>query len=249
MAPDTVPGLTALADVRHGFFDRRGGVSTGRLASLNLAMRDGERAEALRENWIRAARALHPSWSDAQVAIVDQVHADGIVEVVSPSGCLATLGPADAMFTTRPDVVLAVRTADCVPVLVAGPGVVAAIHAGWRGVAAGIVGKTLARMAEVTGIRPEDCVAAVGPHISAASYEVGPEVVAGIAASGVPPEVFVRPERHVDLRAAVAHQLTVASVSAIEHVHRCTLLDSDLFSHRREGPVTGRQAALIGRRP
>ncbi|MCB9674326.1 MAG: peptidoglycan editing factor PgeF [Alphaproteobacteria bacterium] len=235
--------------MRHVFTDRSGGVSTGPLATLNLARRDGEDDAALLENWARVARALDPVWSADQLVLLDQVHGGEVVHARGATGPLATLAAADAVVTDVPGLLLAIRTADCVPVLFAGPGVVGAAHAGWRGVAAGVVPNTVAALGDL-GAAPDQLVAAIGPHIGVEAYEVGEEVVRGIEASGVPRERFVllRARPHVDLRAAVVHQLERAGVRVVGHVHRCTHTDPDCFSHRRDGPITGRQASVIGRR-
>jgi len=135
------PLLTARSQapgrIAHGFSTRRGGVSTGARASLDLNDPD----DAVRtENWRRLlddAGAPGPH----RVAWLKQVHGDRVVEVTSPGGVTEPVAEGDAAFTTEPDLVLAVRTADCVPVLLAGPGVVAAAHSGWRGTALDIVGR------------------------------------------------------------------------------------------------------------
>lgn len=238
--PEGVEGIV------HGFTSRRGGVSTGGLASLNLALREHEVPEALSENWRRVLAALRTDLRLQDLAIVEQVHGAEVLEVDGGRGPLDVVGRADALITTVPGVVLAIRTADCVPVLFASPGGVAAAHAGWRGVAAGIVPNTLEALCRRTGDAPQHVRVAVGPHIGPDAYEVGPEVVEGIARSGVPEPVFVR-GKNVDLRAAVVHQLVRGGVRAIGHVHRCTFADPDLFSHRRTGVQAGRLAAVIAR--
>ncbi len=140
-------------------------------------------------------------------------------------------------------------TADCVPVLVAGQGVVAAIHAGWRGLVAGVIPQTLARMAQDGPLS-----AAIGPCISARNYEVGDEVIAEFVAAGVPEAVVARrdpawPRVHADVRAVAAHQLRAAGCGSVWLSERCTFADSALASFRRDGPHSGRQVSLIGLRP
>ncbi|MEZ4321413.1 MAG: peptidoglycan editing factor PgeF [Myxococcota bacterium] len=244
---DHAAALEALPGVRHVFTDRTGGVSVGPLASLNLALREGEEPTRLVENWSRVARALHPSFTAEGVVLLDQVHGAAVVRAHAPTGPLATLAPADAVYTDVPGLLLAIRTADCVPVLVAGDGIVGAAHAGWRGVASGVVPALVRAM----GVDPGTLSVAVGPHIGVDAYEVGDEVVSGIVASGVPRERFVveRARPHVDLRAAVVHQLESLGVKTIGHVRRCTATDRDCYSHRRDGPATGRQASVIALEP
>lgn len=231
--------------VRHGFTTRVGGVSTGPLASLNLAMRPGETPENLIENWDRAAAALDPSWRSSNIALVEQVHGGEVIQVDAPSGPLEVLGRADAMVTTRTDIVLAVRTADCVPVVLEAAGCIAAAHAGWRGVAAKVLERTVEAMRELGAF---EIHAVVGPHIGVEAYEVGREVVEGICATGVPEPVFVRAgERpHVDVGAAAAYQLQRLGVR-VRRDSPCTFSEPRFYSHRRDAGVTGRQAGLIGR--
>lgn len=243
--------LTALGRVAHGFTTRLGGVSTGVRASLDLADPD---VEARGENWRRALLDLGGGEANA-VAVLEQVHGDGIVEVTDPLGPHVPVAQADASFTTRPGVVLAVRTADCVPVLLAGPGVVAAAHSGWRGTAVDIVGKLVTKLQTRLGVDPASLVAAVGPAISRDAYEVGPEVVDGLRQTGLADDVFGwgpsprNPDERfvVDLKRAVRAQLARRGVRSIEVSDACTLGDDAFFSVRRDGSGTGRQAGLIAR--
>lgn len=239
LLPAVLPGARA------GFTDRHGGVSTGPLASLNLALRGEETAAHLTENWDRVARALDPARGAHDVALVDQVHGAEVRVVTDPTGPLATQGRADALVTAKKGIVLAVRTADCVPVLLAGEGCIAAAHAGWRGVAAGVLEATVRVMRELGAERIH---AVIGPHIGIEAYEVGDEVVHGIAATGVPHEVFVqrRVRAHVDVGAAAAWQLEQLGVR-VHREPRCTFHDAGFYSHRRDGEATGRQAGVITR--
>ncbi|MEZ6183903.1 MAG: polyphenol oxidase family protein [Planctomycetota bacterium] len=229
----------------HGFTTRTGGCSEGPLASLNLARRPGEEDARLEENWRRALGALGAGFAPADVALLSQVHGPEVARVTAPSGWDRTLGAFDAAVTTTPGVVLAVRAADCVPVLFAAEGVVGVAHAGWRGAACGVIPRTLEalRALGAQGIR-----AGIGPSISGARYEVGLEVVEALEASGVAPEVFVVERRgakaYVDVGAAVAAQLAAGGVERIGRIRRCTHADPELFSHR-EDPRAGRQVGLI----
>ncbi len=228
-----------------------GGVSVGTWGALNLARRAEEDDEILTENWRRVAATLGLT-ADA-VAIVTQVHDATVLPVSEPSGPLHTLGEADAMWTARAGVLLAVRVADCVPVLLAAPGGVAVAHAGWRGAAAGVVAATVEALCAGVGADPDQVAAAVGPHISGANYEVGPEVVDGLSSSGIDKAVFVRPgtrgRPHVDLGAAVGAQLEAAGVLRVRHVAACTYGESRFHSYRRDGPASGRLAGVIARLP
>jgi YfiH family protein len=250
----TAPGLAALAGVAHGFTTRAGGVSgapfCARGEGLNLARRPGERDEALRENWRRVAAAL----GGRDVAVVEQVHG-GEVAVVGAGARpdpLAPLGRADALVTAAPGVVLAVRVADCAPVLLAAPGprpAVAAVHAGWRGAAARVVPAALDALLRLSGAAPEEVRAVIGPHIGPAAFEVGPEVVRALAATGVSAAAFARAgprgRPHVDLGAVLAAQLAARGVRAVERAGPCTVEDGRVWSHRRDGDAGGRQAGVI----
>lgn len=240
----------APAGVVHGFTTRAGGVSTGPLASLNLAARPGETSDALEENWDRVLRSLDPRLRASRVALLSQVHGAVVVRVDAPLGPHTAHGEADAAVTTELGVALAVRVADCVPVLLASPRGVAVAHAGWRGTAGGVVAATVQALLAATAEAPEAVRAFIGPHISAEAYEVGEEVVEGLRASGLPEGVFRRrgPRRdHVDLGAAVAWQLESAGVCQIHALRACTARDDRFYSHRRDGAATGRLAGVIAR--
>ncbi|MCB9686778.1 MAG: peptidoglycan editing factor PgeF [Alphaproteobacteria bacterium] len=233
----------------HGFTTREGGVSTGPLSSLHLAHREGEDPAHLEENWRRVATALAPHLDPSRVAVLHQVHGADVVRVTEPPGHDAPVASADASYTTEPDIVLAVRVADCVPVLVAGDGVVGAAHAGWRGVAAGVVPALIEAMRS-TGAGPLS--AAIGPCIHPDAFEVGTEVVEGLLEAGIPRDVVVhhlgpRGRPQVDLVACVAHHLRAAGVEVVDVVDRCTASDPRMYSHRRDGPTTGRSAGVIAR--
>ena len=238
-----------LADYPHGFTTRHGGVSLGELASLNLAMRGHEEPVRLEENWRRVVAATPFDGGIDRVALLHQVHGDRVIVVDRPSGVLATVGEADGAVTTRQDVVLAVRTADCVPVLYACPGGVAVAHAGWRGVAAEVVARTLEVLCEQTGVVASHVRVVIGPHISQAAYEVGVDVIDGIARTGVPEKVFVHAATtpHVGLGAAVAFQLERLGVTLLDRCDPCTFSNPNFFSHRRDGAATGRLAGVIAR--
>lgn len=176
----------------------------------------------------------------AGVAMASQVHGREVLRVSAPG----LAGEADALVTETPGLLLAVRVADCVPVLVVGARGVAAIHAGWRGLVAGVIGAGLDALGE-------PLAAAVGPCISVENYEVGDEVVAGVRAAGAPEAVFLRagPRRaHVDLRALAAWQLREAGVPEVEVLPHCTFASPALHSHRRGGAAAGRQAGVVGLR-
>jgi YfiH family protein len=217
--------LSQRSSVLHGFTGKR----TGSGESLDLG--SGRNAEA----WAAAARAIGAAgWP---VAWLQQVHGDRVRQVSVPG----LQGEGDALVTEEHGVLLAIRTADCLPILVAGDGIVAAIHAGWRGLGAGIVEATL-RVLENRG----PLVAVVGPAICGTCYEVGKEVV-DVLAGRAAREVFVTRERHVDLGALAVHILERAGVGT-ERIAVCTRCGVGLHSHRRDGEAAGRQAGFVGLR-
>jgi len=245
------PALSALTGVAHGFTGRRGGVSEGPLASLNLARRPGERDAALVANWSAAMSAAGLS---GPIALMNQVHGAEVLEVLEGSGPLAVAGDADALLTRAPGVALAVRVADCVPVLLAAPSgaprgaAIAAVHAGWRGTAARIVEAAVDAVCEASGARPETLVAAIGPAIGPCCYEVSQEVADAICAAGGRALPGPRGRPHLDLREANAAQLRGRGVTTIDFVGPCTRCSPDHYSHRGDGPATGRQVGLIALR-
>lgn len=233
------PRLRRRADVRHGFTTRV--TSTG--ARLDLG------TEATPGAWAAVARSI--GVPGAAVARVHQVHGR-VVHRVRAGG---VAGQGDGLWTTEPGLVLAVRTADCVPVLLAlgEPAVaVAAVHAGWRGVAAEILAAAVHALRSVDPSAPIE--AAIGPAISGPRYEVGEEVVEAIVATGVPEDAFVQrppgaPRPFADVRAAAHHQLAALGVSTIEQLPHCTFDDLQLWSHRRQGLERGSLAAVIAMSP
>jgi len=193
-----------------------------------------------------------------------QVHGAAVVTVTDPTTHDATV-EADALVTATRGVTVAVRTADCVPVLLADPmaGVVAAVHAGWRGVAQGVVVAAVARMAEL-GAQPEGLVAALGPCITRESFEVGPEVVSELRAAGLAAgwlDATIDDGRwlaagpgdrlHVDLHVLLTFQLASTGTprEQVEQLSRCTVREPALFhSYRRDGAAAGRQLNAIALR-
>ena len=158
-----------LAGVPHGFLGRRGGVSVGVAAGLNTGLGSGDEGEAVAENRRRAAAAVLPG---APLVGVYQIHSPDCVVVDAPWSD-AGRPHADALVTRRAGLLLGIVTADCAPVLLADPaaGVIGAAHAGWKGAIGGVTDSTIAAMIGL-GARRESIVAAVGPCIAQASYEV-----------------------------------------------------------------------------
>jgi YfiH family protein len=220
----------------------------------------GSRARAQDEDWQPVAAALGV---EAQLARMHQVH--GAAVVVRRAGDAARsagepLPEADILISDDPSLALAIQTADCVPLLIADrvTGAVAAAHAGWRGLAAGVPGVTVAAFARELGSSPGDLVAAIGPSISAERYEVGQDVRGRFVAAGFSAEAIerwfrpgVRPAHWLFDGARSAHdQLEAAGLPAgsIHSAALCTAAYPDLFcSYRRDGTGAGRIAGAIRR--
>lgn len=230
------------AGLVHGFTDRLGGVSEGRHATLNLGRRWGDDPVAVAENYRRVAAAAGFAVEDLQLA--RQVHGTAMLR----AGEFAAEAEADAVWTHRDDhLVAGVLTADCVPVLLADQAgtVAAAIHSGWKGTASNIVGATVQGLEQ--RVPASTLVAAIGPCIELAAFEVGEEVAVRFDPAFVRREGFARP--HVDLVAVVRAQLIAAGVPAgsIERIGGCTFADpSRYFSYRRDGAGIGQMLAFIG---
>lgn len=220
------------------FTTRRGGAATGPYASLDLAIGDGghDRA-AVEENYRRvAALAGVPR---ERVVQGRQTHATRVDVVDGPR---PIVDGVDGHATGMPGLALLVLTADCLPVALAADGAVAMVHAGWRGLAGGILaeGVRALRAAGGTGA----VTAAIGPGAGGCCYEVGDEVRA--AFSDVPD---ARRGRNIDLKAVATARLRAVGVDTVHDVGLCTMCsDASLFfSHRRDGGVTGRQAGVAWR--
>ncbi|MEL7976223.1 peptidoglycan editing factor PgeF [Isoptericola sp. F-RaC21] len=234
-----------------GFTTRHGGVSPAPWSSLDLGTSTGDDPVRVREN-----RARLGEWVGAPVAFAAQVHGDRVLGLgadelaewssAEPPGAA---GAADAMVTAEPGLGLGVLVADCVPVVLADPvaRVVAVAHAGRKGVAAGVVHRVVEQML-ARGARAAQLRAAVGPAVCGACYEVPAEMREEVAA--VVPEAWATTTAGtpgLDLPAGVVAQLAHHGVDAVR-VDRCTLTDTDLFSHRRataQGATTGRQAGVV----
>ena len=220
------------------FSDRRGGVSAGPYESLNLGVLTDDDAANVVENRRRLAERL--GVKPANVAMGWQVHGAELAEWDAPPADPGYARPGaglervDGHVTSLPGLGLLVLAADCYPLALSDGARVAMVHCGWRGLAAGIVARAVARLQGSVS-------AAVGPGIGACCYEVGPEVLD--AFSDVP---GVASERMLDLRAVLAVKLAAAGVSDVQHVEHCTSCRADLyFSHRRDHGLTGRQGGLI----
>ena len=224
----------SLAPLRHGFFTRRGGASSGVFSGLNCGPGSSDQSEIVRINRARAAGALEVP--PDHLLTVHQVHS---ADVVTVDGPLQDRPRADAMVTAAPGVALAVLTADCQPVLFADAeaGVIGAAHAGWRGALDGVLEATLDAM-EALGAQRGRIRAAIGPSISQAAYEVGPELLDDFMADDPQNARFFangEGDRYqFDLPGFGLHRLRAAGVGAAEWTRHCTYSDpTRFFSYRR----------------
>lgn len=235
----------SLAPLRHGFFTRRGGASSGVFAGLNCGEGSSDIAEIVAINRTRVAEAM--AVPPAHLVSVHQVHSATALAVEGP---FSDKPRADAMVTATPGLALAVLTADCQPVLLAdhGAGVVGAAHAGWRGTLDGVLEATIAAM-QGLGAQPGRIRAVIGPAISQAAYEVGPDLLDEFLAEDSESARYFangKGDRYLlDLPGYGLHRLRRAGVAQAEWTRHCTYGDPERFySYRR---ATHEGAADYGR--
>jgi YfiH family protein len=240
-----------LEDVPHGFAGRRGGVSTGVHAGLNVGLGSHDDREAVMRNRDLARDALLPG---ATLVTVHQVHSPDVMTVTDPIADTARPA-ADAMVTNHPGLVLGILTADCVPVLFADAdaGVVGAAHAGWKGAIGGVTDRTIEAMVAL-GADPARIACAIGPCIGRASYEVGDDFAARFEKDDSANERFFTPGRpghhQFDIAAYVAARLAGAGIGRIALLDEDTYSQPDRFySYRRachaQESDYGRQISMI----
>jgi hypothetical protein len=251
-----VSPLLERAGVPHAFSTRVGGLSPAPFDSLNLGNPNGC---AVQDNYER----IYENYRLLQSAIgcgahtrlwVHQVHGADVASAMRGNP-FESGAKADALVSDDPEKILAVRVADCVPVLLAAEDgkMVAAVHAGWRGVVAGVVPAAIQKLRSL-GCSADGLVAAIGPCIGEDAFEVGPEVVNAferVFAAEAPARRTPDGKGRVNLRRAVLLQLGSAGMrpDRIQSTDRCTYRDhEEFFSHRRDKGVTGRMAALIAPR-
>jgi YfiH family protein len=228
-----------LPGARVYFSTRQGGVSEAPYDTLNLGILTGDEREAVVENRRRLADRV--GVSPERVAMGWQVHGADVREWQEPVESRfvdpdADLAHVDGHRTHEEDLALLVLAADCLPIAVSNENQAAMLHCGWRGLAAGIVERAVREF-------DDPPVAAIGPCIGPCCYEVGPEVLQHF-------DDDLADGRMLDLRAAATRKLEAAGVMWVEHVDLCTSCNPDLFfSHRRDGPETGRQAGVVVREP
>jgi YfiH family protein len=184
-------------------------------------------------------------WSNSfgscgNLATLHQIHSDIVVDAGGRSG---SLGGGDALIENTPGQLIAVKTADCIPILMVDPRqrAVAAVHAGWRGTVQNIATQAVQHMQRRFSSRPDDLLVAIGPGIGKCCYEVGPEVAEQFAE-------FADSHRHVDLSSANRHQVADCGVP-LDHIYTgdlCTMCNSDFHSFRRDKQQAGRMLSVVG---
>ena len=239
--------------VPHCFTTRLGGVSQGHLSSLNIGMHRGDDPQNVAQNYRILSDTL--GFAPENLVLTRQVHSD-IVRTVTREdarGLDHHLYPeCDALITNDPGTALVIFTADCTPILLHDPvtGAVGAAHAGWRGTAADIAGKTVQAMIRNFGCESANIRAAIGPNIGFCCFETGPEVPeAMIAAFGDAAGEWIRPsggKYYVNLKEINTYALRRAGVTKIEISQECTMCSPNRFwSHRITGGLRGSQGAII----
>lgn len=239
-----------LSPVRHGFFTRRGGASSGVFAGLNCGSGSSDQTEIVSINRARAAEALDVA--PDRLTGVHQIHSADVAIVDAPSKVPPR---ADGIVTKTPDLAISVLTADCQPVLFADEkaGVVGAAHAGWRGALDGVLEATIDAMLSLGATR-DGIAAVIGPTISQSAYEVGPEFFDTFM---VEDESYARffaggtdDRMHFDLPAFGLYRLRSAGIGSAEWTRHCTYADPERFysyrrtTHAKEADY-GRQIAAI----
>ncbi len=241
----------SMLSLRHGVFTRRGGVSTGRWASLNVGGTVGDDPDAVWRNHEIMYETLEVNSSRSVTTWL--VHSVDVVYVDGPLAERRWFAKADAMVTDRPDTPLVMRYADCTPLYFYDPvkGVIGLAHAGWRGTVNGMAARTVRALQERFGSNPADIQAGIGPAIGPQRYQVGEEVVAATADYFGDVSELVRRDpvdgtayldlwtaNRIDLERAGVVQIEVAGICTAEHV-------GEFFSHRAENGATGRFGAII----
>lgn len=238
--------------VRHAFTTRKGGVSEGVYASLNIGVSRGDLSDNVLENYRLLAQAL--GFNENNVALTAQVHGD-TVRIVEKGGSVfdRVHFSCDALITNRPDIALFVFTADCVPILLYDPAArcIGAVHAGWRGTANGILEKTVSMMSSQYGSKPSGLLAAIGPSIGRCCFEVDLSVYDALKKTY--PEIgsyadLKGDKYYPDLKELNRVMLERCGVPAekISVSSECTKCDPSMFwSHRRDGDKRGLQGAVI----
>ena len=250
-------GMEAAGGVAHGFSTRLGGVSEGMWASLNLGVSRGDNPDHVRENHRRFFAAIGAE--GGRLAMANQVHKDHVRVITSADWKSdpyeKTTYEADGLMTATPGVALMVFASDCIPVLLYDPvrRVIAAVHAGWRGTADGIVTRAVEKMEDVYGCSPENILAAIGPGICPTCFETHEDVPNAMMAALATPvlqhiQIKENGKFSVNLKGINAYRLEQTGLDPenIAVCHECPSCQSDKYwSHRKTGNDRGSMAAVI----
>ena len=228
--------VAELPHARAVFSTARGGVSSGPYASLNLGMLTDDAPENVTENRRRLGERVGHPWP--RFCYGRQVHGTTVRRATEPPSAERPYTEEDGQATALADAAAIVFVADCLPVLLAADGAVAALHCGWRPLAGGIVDEGVRALAEVGGAGP--LTAALGPSARGCCYEVGEEVHEHFAAYDA------RDGRNLDLAVVARAQLEAHGIEVLD-TGLCTICDERFFSHRRDKGITGRQAGVVCR--
>ncbi len=241
----------ALAHVHAFMTTRAGGVSRGAHASMNLGRAVQDDPAAVAENRALLARAL-----GAPAVFLPQVHGADVL-LLRPEHCEpgAELPKVDACVSTTPGLGLAIQVADCLPVLFAAPGGVAGAHAGWRGLAAGVLENTVAALCDAAGCKPGEISAWMGACIGPAVFEVGADVLQAFGREPAPhdadehfryvPNAAGEPRWRADLPGLARKRLVAVGLKHVSGGAWCTLSEPQRFFSYRHEPLAGRMAAAI----
>jgi len=237
------------AGFRHAFFTRNGGVSTGAYRSLSFSVAAGDQPHHVSQNLERAADAL--GIASSRVHFLSQVHGRQ-ARILSGNEDQSELVhlEGDALVSNARGLACGVRSADCVPVLLGDrrSGAVAAVHAGWRGAVNGVVSSAIATLRTIAP--NASLIAAIGPHISSAAFEVSTDVEVQLLRASRDPKIVdrSRAKPHIDLRRMLRAELRSQGLEdqAIDDVWGCTVLEpTRFFSFRRDGKASGRHLSTI----
>ena len=246
--------IAGLPRIVQGFTTRMGGVSAAPYESLNLGVHIGDSQENVKTNRQRVRDDL--GFAENQIAMAEQIHGNRVAVVTADSGSVPIPG-VDALVTDTPGILLMLFFADCVPIYLVDPTrrAIGLVHAGWRGAAANIAGKTVQTLTQTFDCQPGSLLAAIGPCIGGESYEVGPEVadqfrtMPGAGATNVvTPRSEFGGTYSLNLRQVIFTQLLSAGLRAqsIAVSNEDTFRNQrDFFSYRRDG-ITGRMAGFLG---
>ena len=247
LSPFICPNLhKGASNISHGFFTRRGGVSTGIYGSLNTGHSSDDNAQRVQEN--RNRIVAHMGFNCDDLITPWQIHSSDVVIITKDWG--ANRPKADGIVTNTPGLPIAIGTADCGPVLFCDPqnNVIGATHSGWRGATGGVLEQTIEKMLSLGAARTS-INATLGPTISKQNYEVGPEFVDNLISLAATNDKYLSPSpnehrAHFDLPAYIVDRLSAAGVNA-RSTGQCTYNDEkDFFSYRR---MTHRGEADYGR--